>query len=532
MSVIRQAKYSLTGGVHLPENKSQSSETDIQICPLPEQLMIPLNMHAGTDAKPIVSVGDEIKLGDNIAEATGIISATIHSPVDGQIVDIGKRPVANRSELDELVLIIDCKSDCNGSASAIENPRPNIKNDWLDQKPEQLLDTIKFAGVVGLGGAGFPSHQKLHSSRSESHTLLLNGAECEPYISCDDRTMRNYGCEVLEGALILSRSLDCQKIQIAIEDNKPEAIKAMALAIEQCQQSALFDTELEIIEIPTLYPSGGERQLIEIVTGKQVPSGSFPSALGYTVQNVGTTFAVYEAVVINKPLIDRIVTITGDAVARPGNYRVIIGTPIRHLLEFAGWDEYKCETLIHGGPMMGFPLADPDRPISKISNCIIASSAEEFPEPMPEQPCIRCGKCAEVCPASLLPQQLLWFSKSGEIEKAKNFKLLDCIECGACAYVCPSQIPLVDYYRFTKGELRAQSAAKVKSDKAKQRFDFRNQRLENEELEKQRLREEKAKLRAAKKKNDSVDPNKQAVADALARVQAKKKAKLEGNRDV
>ena len=523
MSVIRQAKHSLTGGVHLPENKAQSSETDLQICPLPSQLMIPLNMHAGTDAKAIVSVGDKIKFGDNIAEATGFISATIHSPVDGQIADICKRPVANRSELDESVLIIDCKNDCNGSALATDNP----KSKWLDQKPEQLLETIKLAGVVGLGGAGFPSHQKLHSSRSQSHTLLLNGAECEPFISCDDRTMRNYGSEVLEGALILSRSLDCQKIQIAIEDNKPEAIKSMALAIEQYQQSPLFDIELEVIKIPTLYPSGGERQLIEIVTGKQVPSGSFPSALGYTVQNVGTTLAVYEAVVINKPLIDRIVTITGDAVKRPGNYRVIIGTPIRHLLEFAGWDESKCNILIHGGPMMGFPLADPDRPISKISNCIIASSVKEFPEPLPEQPCIRCGQCAEVCPASLLPQQLLWFSKSGEIDKAKKFKLLDCIECGACAYVCPSQIPLVDYYRFTKGELRAQSAAKIKSDIAKQRFDFRNQRLENEELAKQRLRKEKAKLRAEKAKNDSIDPNKQAVADALARVQAKKKLRNE-----
>ncbi|MCP3674487.1 MAG: electron transport complex subunit RsxC [Gammaproteobacteria bacterium] len=528
MSVIHQSKYSLTGGIHLPENKSQSSVTDLQICPIPEQLMIPLNLHAATDAKAIVNVGDQIKFGDNIAESTGIISAMIHSPVDGQIAEICNRPVANRSELDELVLIINCNNDCNNSTAATENP----KIDWFDQKPEQLLETIKLAGIVGLGGAGFPSHQKLDSGRLESHTLLLNGAECEPYISCDDLTMRNYGCEVLEGALILARSLNCQIIQIAIEDNKPEAIKTMASAIEQYQQSSPFNVELEVIEIPTLYPSGGERQLLEIVTGKQVPSGSFPSALGYTVQNVGTTLAVYEAVVFNKPLIDRIVTITGDAVARPGNYRVIIGTPIRYLLEFAQWDESKCETLIHGGPMMGFPIADPDRPISKISNCIIASSAEEFPKPLPEQPCIRCGKCAEVCPASLLPQQLLWFSKSGEIDKAKDFKLLDCIECGACAYVCPSQIPLVDYYRFTKGELRAQSAAKVKSDKAKQRFDFRNQRLENEELAKQLLRDEKAKQRAAKKKNDSVDPNKQAVADALARVQAKKKAKLKGNRDV
>jgi len=505
------AIYPLTGGIHLADNKIPASEAPLKNCPLPEQLMIPLNMHAGSIASSIVRIGDTIKMGENIAEAEGFISAFIHSPVDGHIKDIRTMAVANRSGLDETVVVIDCMKQ--------QQIDENQQFDWQHQKPEQLLEKIKLAGIVGLGGAGFPSHHKLHSSRNDSHTLLLNGAECEPYISCDDRTMRDYSDQVLEGALILSRSLDCEKIQIAIEDNKPQAIKAMTEALSKYQQQPIPTIEIEVVEIPTRYPSGGERQLIEIITGQQVPSGSFPAALGYTVQNVGTTLAVYDAVVINKPLVDRIVTVTGDAVSRPGNYRVIIGTPIRHLLEFAGWDSAKTATLIHGGPMMGFPLSDPDRPISKTSNCIIAASKKEIPEPLPEQPCIRCGQCAEVCPVSLLPQQLLWFSRSGEINKAKQHKLLDCIECGACAYVCPSQIPLVDYYRYSKGELRNKAAARIKSQRAKQRFDFRNDRLEKEKqqkLEKQRQRKEKTN-----------SPKNQAVADALARVQAKKQAQLE-----
>jgi len=514
MSVIK-SKYPLTAGIHPADNKVQSASAALQYCPMPKQLLLPLNMHAGAAAKAIVNIGDSVYKGQCIAEAENGISAFIHSPVVGQISDIRSMPVANRSGLEETVIVIDCQQQ-----------QPNSYHEmleWSKQSAEQLLETIKLAGVVGLGGAGFPSHHKIISGRKSIHTLLLNGAECEPYISCDDRTMRDYSAQILEGALILSRVLGCSKIQIAIEDNKPQAIAAISRAVE------LFDkhsTQFEVLQIPTCYPSGGERQLIEIVTGKQVPSGGFPSALGYNVQNIGTALAVYDALVLDKPLIDRIVTVTGDSVSRPGNYRVAFGTPIRHLLEFAGWDEAKTHLLIHGGPMMGFPLPDADRPISKISNCIIAGSIEEFPEPEPERACIRCGQCADVCPASLLPQQLLWFSKSGEIDKAKDIRLLDCIECGACAYVCPSQIPLVDYYRFSKAELRNKAAAKIKSEQSKQRFDFRNQRLEQQEMEIQRKRKAKARLIAEKNlKGDGIDAKKQLVADALARVQAKKDAK-------
>jgi len=517
--MLTKAKFSLTGGIHPPGNKQRSSEADLQICPNPEQLMIPMNMHAGNDAIPIVSVGDKISCGQNIAEADRNISAFIHSPVNGVINDICQVPVANRSGLVETVVIIDCDPEVCCTY--------DDKSEWQQYSPEQLLEIMRLAGVVGLGGAGFPSYQKINSSRSSSHTLLLNGAECEPYISCDDRAMRDFSINVLEGAVILARILDCENIQIAIEDNKQQAIATMVENINKCHDKCEANAiKIEIIEIPTRYPSGGERQLIEIVTGQQVPSGSFPSALGYTVQNVGTALAVYDAVVLSKPLVDRIVTVTGDAVSHPGNYRVTIGTSIRHLLEIAGWDESIAEILIHGGPMMGFPLTDPDRPISKISNCIIAGTTKEFPKPQPERNCIRCGKCAEVCPASLLPQQLLWFCKSADHDKALDFRLMDCIECGACAYVCGSEIPLVDYYRYLKAEIKSNAAAKIKSEKSRQRFEFRQQRLEQQQQERQQQREEKLRLAAERKKQSSAtDAKKQAVADALARIQAKKQGK-------
>jgi len=516
--MLLNAQYTLTGGIHPADNKQQSSEADLQICPEPELLFIPMNMHAGTDAVPIVNAGDTIKRSQNIAEAHGNISAFIHSPVNGVVTDICKVPVANRSGLDETVVTI----SCNPEISCTYDKR----HEWQHNSPDQLLDIIRLAGVVGLGGAGFPSYNKINNSRSMSHTLLLNGAECEPYISCDDRAMRDHSIKVLEGAVILSKILDCETIQIAIEDNKQQAIATMLENIEHCHDKCVANNiNIDVIEIPTRYPSGGEKQLIEIITGQQVPSGSFPSAMGYTVQNVGTALAVFDAVVLKKPLIDRIVTVTGGAVSRPGNYRVTIGTPIRHLLEFAGWDESKTETLIHGGPMMGYPLPDPDRPIAKISNCIIAGTLEEFPRPLAERNCIRCGTCAEVCPASLLPQQLLWYSKSGDTEKALDHRIMDCIECGACAYVCPSQIRLVDYYRYLKAEIKGKAATKIKSDKSKQRFEFRQQRLEQQKLEKQQKREQRARLAEKRKAQGEVpNPKKQAVADALARVQAKKQA--------
>ncbi|MFT5520977.1 MAG: electron transport complex protein RnfC, partial [Enterobacterales bacterium] len=473
----------------------------------------------------------------------GSISAYVHSPVNGTVADIKLMPVINRSELEEMVVVIDVNQQ-DIQQTAIQDSldcNTSDKEAWTNFSDEQLLQQIEQAGIVGLGGAGFPTYQKIVSSsitknsisnKINCHTLLLNGAECEPYISCDDLTMREHSSDILEGALILARILDLEKIQVAVEDNKPEAINAMTIAIQQLKQNDIA-AKFEVISIPTIYPSGGEKQLIEIITGKQVTTQQFPASLGYIVQNIGTMLAVYNAVIKKVPLVKRIVTVTGQAISRPGNYLVTLGTPIRHLLDFAGWNETATKTIIHGGPMMGFPLSSADLPIVKSSNCIIAATANEFPEPDIERPCIRCGQCADVCPASLLPQQLFWYSQAGELSKAEDYNIMDCIECGACDYVCPSQIPLVDYYRFTKGEIKTRAAITEKAEHSKVRFDFRNERLENIKLEKAQLKAERARVAAEnrKKKEASSDTGsdtsvkKDLVAEALARVEAKKKAK-------
>jgi len=558
LSIIHPT-HTLTGGVHLLDNKTQSTASKIERCPIPAQLMLPVNMHNGADAKVIVEIGEKVTKNQIIAEAVGSISANIHSPVDGSVADIKLMPVVNRSELEELVVILDVDRDASvlSIESAIEETIESTQVDWSGASNEELLASIEQAGIVGLGGAGFPTHQKLISSNTHCHTLLLNGAECEPYISCDDILMREQSPEILQGAIILAQILGTKKIQVAIEDNKPEALLSMQEAMQKAMKKAMTEvmkrtnTEsvqipsqtnpqltFELINIPTQYPSGGEKQLIEIITGQQIAIGKYPASLGYIVQNVATAHAIYDAVVHQQPLIDRIVTVTGKAVSRPGNYQVTLGTSIRHLLDFAGCNETITKTLIHGGPMMGFPLASADLPIVKSSNCIIAATETEIPEAESERPCIRCGQCADVCPASLLPQQLFWFSQSGELNKAEDHNIMDCIECGACAYVCPSQIPLVDYYRFTKGEIKTRAAITEKAERSKVRFDSRNERLENIKLEKARLKAERSRLAAENraKKHASSDATangngngngdkKDLVAEALARVETKKKAK-------
>ena len=518
LKIVTKATHKFHGGLHLNDCKAPACDVPLNTCTMPAELVIPLNMHAGVDAEPTVSVGDNVTAWRIIATGVGPVSANIHSPASGVVTHIEPRPMISRSGIEEMAIVIATEAE-------IESQEPPA--DWFDelsQPPEAIHAQISGAGIVGLGGAGFPTGTKIASSL-DAKTLLINGAECEPYISCDDRTMRELGTEVIAGAFLIAKAAGCDYIQVGIEDNKPEAISKLEAVIQALPGH--LQKRISIQVCPTRYPMGGEKQLLETITSNQVPSGTYPAEIGYLVQNVGTALAVYEAVVLNKPLISRIVTMTGKAVSKPGNYRVPIGTPVSHLLKEAGVNTSECHQLIHGGPMMGYPLADQDRPISKLTNCLIAATVDEIPELPTEQPCIRCGQCAEVCPAKLLPQQLLWFSKSEELEKAEQFKINDCIECGLCAYVCPSHIPLVDYYRFTKSEIRIQTRDRLKAERSKVKFDARNERIEQERLEKERIKAEKAAARAAKKAaggDDATDQaKKDAVAAALARVKAKKK---------
>lgn len=462
------------GGIHPPENKHQSTGRPIRPGPMPRQLVLPLAMHAGAPARPAVQQGERVLKGQRIADASGAVSLPIHAPTSGVVVAIGPRPVQHPSGLDAPCIVI----EPDGADEWIaRHPVP----DWAERSPSQLLTRIREAGIAGLGGAGFPAAVKL-SLRDDTRIqqLIINGVECEPYITADDMLMRERADQAVRGIRILQHLVRPAETLVGIEDNKPEAIAAMRRAAE--------GTGIEIVAVPTRYPSGGEKQLIRLLTGKEVPSGGIPSQVGVVCQNVGTAVAIHRAIELGEPLISRITTLTGDALGDAGNFEVLIGTPVADLLAVAGADPSRIGRLVMGGPMMGFTLHTPQVPVVKTTNCIIAATAEELPEPAPEQPCIRCGSCAEVCPADLLPQQLYWYAKHSDLDRARQYHLMDCIECGACAWVCPSNIPLVQYYRYAKSELRNQIAEQQKADRARARFEARQARLEKEAAEKEARR--------------------------------------------
>lgn len=477
--------YGFPGGVHPPEHKTDSSEAAIRVAPLPPRLVLPLSQHAGAPAEPVVAVGERVLKGQLIAKAKGAVSANVHAPSSGIVTAIELRPVQHPSGLEQPCIVIDTDGRDEWIAHA------GIA-DWQSRDPAELVALFREAGIAGMGGAGFPTAVKV-APRKPIDQLVLNAVECEPYITADDRLMRERARDVVEGLKILRHILKPREVLVGIEDNKPQAIAAMRQAVD--------GTGMEVVVVPTKYPSGGEKQLIENLTGKEVPSGGLPADVGVVCCNTGTAHAVFRAIAHGEPVISRITTLTGDALARRGNVEALIGTPVIDLLRDAGLDERKLHRLVMGGPMMGFTLQSPAVPAVKTTNCLIAASAAQLPDPAPEQPCIRCGACAEACPASLLPQQLYWFSKAGEFDKAQDQHLMDCIECGACAYVCPSSIPLVQYYRYAKGEVRKKQTEERKSDRAKQRFEARKARLEAEHAEREARR--KARAEAAKKRAET-----------------------------
>lgn len=474
------------GGIHPEENKQQTCHKGIKTASLPDEFIIPLQQHIGATAKAIVNVGDKVLKGQLIAEANGFVSAHVHAPTSGTIKAIEKRPVQHPSGLEGLCIVLE--SDHEDSWCQL-----NACEDFTKLSREQILEKIREAGISGMGGAGFPSSVKLNAKAEKISTLIVNSVECEPYITADDVLIRDSAQEILKGIEIVNQLFSPVEILIGIEDNKPEAIQAYENAIEASPMK-----HLKLAVVPTKYPSGGEKQLIELLTGKEVPAGGLPSDLGIICHNTGTLFAIYEAVVFGIPLIQRVTTLTGNALKDPRNYWTLIGTPFRHLLEQSQVQWNLLSQLIMGGPMMGFAVHDPEVPLVKTTNCILAAAAGELIPPEFEQPCIRCGSCAEVCPANLLPQQLYWYSKAKELEKAQDYHLSDCIECGACSYVCPSNIPLVQYFRFAKGESRNKQMELKKAELSRERFEARKERLEREEQEREAKRLAKAEARKQK----------------------------------
>ncbi|WP_443191807.1 electron transport complex subunit RsxC [Pseudomonas indica] len=477
--------WDIHGGIHPAERKTLSNHTPIQPAPLPKRLVMPLGQHIGSPAEPCVTLGERVLKGQKIAEASSFVSAPVHAPTSGVVSFIGPQPYPHVSGIPAAAIVI----DSDGLDEWIELV-PCA--DYRSLEPSALLERIRQAGIAGLGGAGFPTAVKLTARPQQKiHTLIVNGTECEPYITADDLLMREKAAELVAGIEILAHLIQPAEVLIGIEDNKPEAIAAV--------RAAVGERPFSVRVFPTKYPSGGEKQLIQILTGKEVPSGGLPADIGMLCQNVGTCVAIHDAVLLGQPLISRITTLTGEALARPMNVEALIGTPVGELLAFAGLDSSKLNRLIMGGPMMGFTLPSMDVPLVKTSNCLLASTATELPPPPPALPCIRCGECAEACPASLLPQQLHFFALGQDHEQLKAYNLFDCIECGACAYVCPSNIPLVQYYRAAKGEIRELEQKQQKAEHSKQRFELRQERLRRAEEQKEAERKARAEKAARAK---------------------------------
>ncbi|ASK69157.1 electron transport complex subunit RsxC [Shewanella bicestrii] len=501
------------GGIHPPEVKFLSNTTPISQLPLAQEYLVPVPQ-VGENCTLVVKVGDKVLKGAPLTQGTSIWHLPVHAPTSGTVVAIEPRASNHASALPVNTCVI---------AADGEDRWCELMPGSIELSNQEMIAKIHGAGIAGMGGAAFPSHIKLNPV-SEIELVIINGVECEPYISADDRLMREYSQDILAGIGIIHRLLAPKRIVIAIEDNKPEAIKAMQQAVNQ---STLPAGSTRVTAIPTKYPSGGEKQLIQIITGREVPSGSIPAKLGIVVHNVGTAFAIHQAVTQGKPLIERVVTVTGQNVGKPGNYWLPIGTPVEHVLKHTEFNAEADQKVIIGGPMMGHALPTIQVPILKGTNCILVPSSQEIGTTPEEKACIRCGECANACPALLLPQQLFWHAKAEEYDKAASYNLKDCIECGCCSYVCPSDIPLVEYYRIAKSALKQAADEKHQAERAKLRFEARIQRLEEEKL----AREAKAKEAAARRQATMTSTDKNAVAEAMARIAAKKAAAAETTAD-
>ena len=528
--------HKFNGGVHPADHKQESTTRPIAKLATPEKLILPLRQHVGYIPKIKVQVGDHVLKGQMLAEAEGTVSAAIHAPTSGTVTAIDEEIIPHPSGLPDMCITLtpDGK-DTWGSSQPV---------DWRNTAKKDLVASLRLSGIVGLGGATFPTHIKVRADgKSPVHTLVINAAECEPYITCDDMLMRERSDEIVKGIEIVQYLLGAENCVVGIEDNKPEASDAMRAACK-----ALANVSVKVV--PTLYPSGDARRLIHLLLGIEIPHDKRSTDVGVQVFNVATVLAIYRYFTFGEPTVSRIVTMTGS-VNTPQNFEVLFGTPLQSLIAAAGGAKAGTTHYIMGGPMMGFDLPTIDVPITKAANCIIAATPDLFAPPPPAMPCIRCTRCAEACPVNLQPQELYWFSKSDNFEKARDYNLFDCIECGCCTYVCPSDIPLVQYYRYAKSEIIAADKAKEAADMARERNEFRLERIEREKLERaQKHAERAASAKPESLKTDAVtseaekdeaekpanatnadDAKKAAIAAAVERAKALKLAAAQAQTD-
>ncbi len=511
---MKRTLYQFHGGLILDARKDKQSKRPIAEPIIAPEFILPLRQHIGNQGELLVSKGEAVLKGQALTASSTPSSVPIHAPTSGTILNFETREIAHPSGLGETCIIL--KSDFEDRWI-----KKIPLKDYQNQTLEKVLSYIHDAGIAGLGGAGFPTRIKLDKQNNRIDTLIINGAECEPYISADDALMRERAEDILAGVTILAWLTKPKEILFAIEDNKPEALRRVKEALQGHPLSAI----IEIIQVPTIYPTGGEKQLIQVLTGKEVPSNGLPQDLGILCQNTGTAYAIQRAIQHGEPLISRVVTVAGDAVSKPGNFEVYLGTPLQDLLAYAEQSVDSTIRLIMGGPLMGLEILNTKVPVIKTTNCIIAATEKEMPTTPPEQPCIRCGACEEVCPASLLPQQLYWYIQADNLKTAEGYQLFDCIECGACAYVCPSHIPLVQYYRHGKAKIKTEVKEKSKSEQARNRFESRTRRLEQEKLEREERRKQAKTIRENQAKLTGIDAKKNEIAAAIARAKAKKEDK-------
>ena len=499
------------GGLRLESYKELSTQLPLRTLRVPDRVILPLQQHVGEPAQTIVEPGDRVLKGQVVARASSYISAPVHAPTSGKVVEITEKPVPHPSGQTGLCVVI----QADGHDEWIDDlPEPIADYSAID--PSRLRIRVRECGIAGLGGAGFPSAVKLNPRhRQPITTLILNGVECEPYISCDDMLIRERAREILEGMRIIRHVLGQPKCVIAIEDDMPQAFDAMYEVLGSNDADGI-----RLVKVPARYPAGGERQLIKLLTDKEVPSDGLTADIGILCYNVATAYAVYRAVVHGEPLLSRPVTVTGHGVKDPCNVEVWLGTPVADVVHACGGYHDNVERLIMGGPMMGFAINTDEVPVVKATNCLLAATSGEMGTPAPAMPCIRCGECVHVCPARLLPHELYWHARSKDFDKTREYNLFDCIECGCCAYVCPSNLPLVHYYRYAKTEIWNRETAKQGADAARRRYQFRTERLQREKRETEARRTQR---RSAFKERVKDRESKQAVIRAaIERVRAKK----------
>ncbi|EMD98893.1 electron transport complex subunit RsxC [Pseudomonas stutzeri] len=455
------------GGIHPAAHKDRSAALGIAVQPLPPRLYLPLRQHAGAEALPVVKAGERVLKGQLLAGSPTELSAPIHAPSSGRIVSIGPIDAPHPSGLQVNGMVL----ECDGEERWIEL---DVPADPFAEAPQRLAQRVADAGVVGLGGAIFPAAVKLkQGTKHEIKTVLVNGSECEPYLSCDDRLMRERAEAVVDGARLIQHILRAYSIVIAIEDNKPAALAAMRAASEPYGA-------VEVVAVPALYPMGSAKQLIRQVTGREVPAGGRSTDVGVLVHNAGTVYAIQQALRHGRPLISRVVTVAGGCVSSPRNVETLIGTPAQALLDTCGGLLREPRQLLLGGPMMGMPLPSTAVPVIKGATGLLALDRHELPHD-DSAPCIRCARCVDACPMGLAPLEMAARTRVDDFDGASEYGLRDCILCGCCAYVCPSHIPLVQYFQYAVGQQDERRSAARKNDYIKRLTEAREARLAEEE---------------------------------------------------